>query len=103
MRPSKRYKQLKLEVDSFRSHYDYVVLSFTIKRKSVSGILKGNSCDWVFLSNSPTFLKMIPSGVLNKYTLWWDAIPKDIDKLYNGILDAAFKAGYDFCEKEIEV
>jgi hypothetical protein len=103
MSSSKRYKQLKLGMDSFQYHYNCVILSFTIKRKPVSGILKGNSFDWRFQSDSPAFLKLIPSGVLNKYALWWDAIPKDLDKLYNGILEAAFKAGYDLCEKDFEV
>ena len=103
MPPSKRYKQLKLGVDSFRSHYHCIVLSFTIKRKSVSGILKGNPVNWMFESDSPAFLKLVPSGVLNKYALWWDVVPKDLDKVYNGILEAAFKAGYDLCEKEPEM
>jgi hypothetical protein len=100
MPPSKRYKQLKLGMDSFQYHYDSVVLSFTINRKPVCGILKGNSVDWMFQSDSPAFLKLIPSGTLNKYAIWWDAIPKDINKVYNGILEASFKAGYDLCEKE---
>ncbi|MCU7551721.1 hypothetical protein OCK74_21550 [Chitinophagaceae bacterium LB-8] len=103
MPTSKRYKQLKLGVDSFRSHYQSVVLSFTIKRKSVSGILKGNRVDWMFQSDSPAFLKLVPSGILNKYALWWDMVPKDLDKVYNGIFEAAFKAGYDLCEIDFEV
>jgi hypothetical protein len=100
MPPTKRYKQLKLGMDSFLYHYDSVVLSFTINRKPVCGILKGNAVDWMFQSDSPAFLKLIPSGILNKYALWWDVIPKNIDKVYNGILEAAFKAGYDLVEKE---
>ena len=100
MAPFRRYKQLKLGVDSFQYHCHCVVLCFSIKRKPVCGILKGNSVDWMFQSDSPAFLKLIPSGILHKYALWWDAIPKDIDKVYNGILEAAFKAGYDLCDKE---
>jgi hypothetical protein len=100
MAPSKRYKQLKLGVDSFQYQCPCVVLTFSIKRKPVCGILKGSAVDWMFQSDSPAFLKLIPSGVLNKYALWCDAIPKDIDKVYNGILEAAFKAGYDLCDKE---
>lgn len=102
MAPSKRYKQLKLGVDSFQYQCPCVVLTFFIKRKPVCGILKGNAVDWMFQSDSPVFLKLIPSGVLNKYALWCDTIPKDIDKVYNGILEAAFKAGYDLCEKDLD-
>jgi hypothetical protein len=103
MRTLKRYKQLKLGVDSVRYHYSGIFLSFALNRKPVCGILKGNSLDWMFQSDSPAFLKQIPGGVLNKYALWWDHIPKDLDKIYNGILEAAFKAGYNLCEKDFEV
>jgi len=45
-------------------------------------------------------LKVVPSGKLSKYALWIDGIPKQINKIYNGIGEAAIKAGYDIAEKE---
>ena len=100
MSPSKRYKQLKLGMDSFRDRYDNIILSFTINSKPVCGVLKGNSVDWMFQSDSPAFVELIPSGILKKYALWWDVIPKNLDKVYNGILEAAFKAGYDLVDQK---
>jgi hypothetical protein len=103
MRVAKRYKQLKLSVDSLQGHYDRVYLSFRLNSHYIRGILNGNSVDWVFQSDSPAFVKRIPSGVLYKYALWTDDIPKDIGKVYNGILEAALKVGYDLNEREMEV
>lgn len=99
MRASKRYRQLKLNVDCFRDHYDKVFLLFKIGRRPVCGILNGNSVDWMFQSDSPEFLKLVPSGVLCKYALWIDAVPCDLGKVYDGVLEAAMKAGYDLREK----
>ena len=81
-------------------YYEGICIHFRLNRHPVEGILKGSITNWVFYSQSPAFLKQVPSGRLKKYALWYDTIPKDITKLYNGILEAALKAGYPIDEKE---
>ena len=97
----KRYSQLKFDIDSLQYHYEMVFLSFKINQHEVKGVLNGSSTDWTFQSNSPVFLKIVPSGKLSKYALWPGRVPRQINKIYNGIADAAIKAGYDITEKEL--
>jgi len=96
----KRYKQLKLETDAYQYHYEKLHLSFKLNQHTIEGILNGSASDWTFQSNSPAFLKQIPSGKLSKYALWVDEVPRQISKIYNGIWEAAIKVGYDIAEKE---
>jgi len=100
MPTKKRYRQLKFEINELQSHYEMVFLSFKLNRHEVTGFLNGSSADWTFQSNSPEFLKIIPSGKLFKYALWVGRVPKEITKIYNGIEEAAIKAGFDIMEKE---
>jgi len=96
----KKYKQLKLAIDSLQDHYNMVSLSFKLHQKPVTGVLNGSALDWSFESESPVFIKYIPSGMLRKYSLWTDKVPKNISQMYNAISDAALKAGFDLSEKE---
>lgn len=96
----KRYRQLRFEIDDLHFHYEMVFLRFKINRDEVVGILNGSVTDWLFQSDSPAFLKIVPSGKLFKYALWTNGIPKQLDRIYKGLSDAAFKAGYDLTEKE---
>ena len=96
----RRYKQLKLGVEPYRGEFDSLWLTFKLGSQPVQGLLIGARSDWRFLSSSEVFLKCIPSGVLPKYALWFNGVPKNISALYNNIFDAALKAGYDLTEKE---
>ena len=98
--PQKRYKQLKLGVEPYRGEFDSLWLTFKLGNQPVHGVLIGARSDWRFLSSSEIFLKYIPSGVLPKYALWCNGVPKNISSLYNNIFEAAQKAGYDLTEKE---
>jgi hypothetical protein len=97
---ARRYKQLKLHIDSHRDEYNSVWLQFKLGRHGVEGVLNGDCSDWYFESSSHAFLKMVPHGVLHKYALWIDVVPKNISTLYNCIYEAAYKAGYEMTEKE---
>ena len=97
----KRYKQLKLSIDSDSDHYEAVLLSFRLQNQTVFGILNGTIADWNFRSGSAVFLKYIPSGVLQKYALWVDQIPKKLPEIYDGISTAAAKAGYSMLEIDV--
>lgn len=96
----KRYRQLRFEIDQLEDHYHMVCLRFKINRQEVSGLLNGSITDWMFESKSDAFLKIVPSGRLCKYALWCDGVPKQINKIYKGVWEAAMKAGYDLLEKE---
>lgn len=96
----KRYRQLKLDMDLLQDHYEMVPLSFKLGHHQIRGILNGSATDWTFQSDSPAFLRIIPSGRLSKYALWIDHVPRQISKIYNGILESAIKAGYAIAEKE---
>ena len=98
--PQRRYKQLKLGIEPYREQYNHLFLSFRLGKHTVQGVLNGACHDWYFESLSPAFLKQIPSGVLYKYTLWYDRVPNNISSIYNNILEAALRAGYDLMEKE---
>jgi hypothetical protein len=98
--PCKRYKQLKLSIDSVRDHYEMVALSFRLHNQAVYGVLNGTLSDWHFTSRSPVFLRYIPGGVLHKYELWFHAVPKKLTDIYEGIFSAAQKAGYNMLETE---
>jgi hypothetical protein len=100
MPAKKRYRQLKLDLDVLQHHYEMVSLSFKLNHHQIKGILNGSATDWTFQSNSPAFLKIIPSGKLHKYALWLDRVPRQISKIYNGIWEAAVRAGYDIAEHE---
>jgi hypothetical protein len=96
----KKYKQLKLSMEFYQNHYGGLFLSFKLGRKTIDGILYGDTHDWFFQSSTPDFLYIIPSGILKKYALWIGEVPKEISTIYNSIIDAAFKAGYNMLEKE---
>ena len=96
----KRYKQLKLGIETSNDHYEDVVLFFKIQNQPVYGLLNGTLNDWHFQSGSPVFLKYIPKGILNKYALWMDAVPKKLSEIYSGIVTSATKAGYTMLEFE---
>jgi hypothetical protein len=96
----KRYRQLRLEIDELAYHYEMVRLSFKLNRREVNGILNGSASDWTFESNNPAFLKIIPTGRLSKYAFWLNGVPKQLNKIYKGIWEAAIKAGCDIAEKE---
>jgi hypothetical protein len=96
----RRYKQLKLEVEPYREQFNSLWLSFKLGKHPVQGLLIGASHDWCFQSTSPAFLKQIPTGVLRKYALWFNGVPKNISSIYNNILEAALREGYDLTEKE---
>ena len=96
----KRYRQLKFNIVELQYHYEMVFLSFKLNQHEVKGVLNGSTTDWTFQSTSPAFLKIVPSGKLSKYALWIGRVPKQINKIYDGISDAAIKAGYDITEKE---
>jgi hypothetical protein len=91
---------LKLEIEPYREQFNSLWLSFKIGKHTVEGVLIGACHDWCFRSASPVFLKQMPSGVLCKYALWYNKIPKNITSIYNNILEAALRAGYDLIEKE---
>jgi hypothetical protein len=96
----KRYRQLKFDIDILQHHFEMVFLTFKLNQHEVKGVLNGSSTDWTFQSGSPAFLKIVPSGKLSKYALWFGGVPRQIHKIYNGIGDAAIKAGYNLAEKE---
>lgn len=96
----KRYRQLKFEIDEQQDHYEGVLLRFRLNREEVTGLLNGSITDWVFQSDSPAFLKFVPSGRLCKYALWYDRIPQQVNRIYKGMWEAALKAGYELSEKE---
>jgi hypothetical protein len=96
----RKYRQLKLGFDGQQEHYVSVPVSFPLGGQIVTGILNGTAADWIFHSSSPVFLRDFPSGRLHKYELWIDRVPKQISRVYNGILASALKAGYDLAEKE---
>lgn len=98
----KKYRQLKLEIYALQGQYTDVVLSFRVNGNPISGILKGSLTDWTFTSDSPAFKRLVPSGMLHKYTLWVNRVPKGISKLYSAIIEAGLKAGYELEEKEEE-
>ena len=96
----KRYRQLRLDLDVLEHYYEMVPLSFRLNHHQVKGILNGSASDWTFQSESPAFLKIVPSGKLHKYALWTGLVPGQISKIYNGIWESAIKAGYDMAENE---
>jgi len=96
----KRYRQLRLELDLLDHHYEMVPLSFRLNHHQIKGILNGSASDWTFQSDSPAFIKIVPSGKLHKYALWTEGVPSQISKIYNGIWESAIKAGYDIAEIE---
>ncbi|HEX2606551.1 MAG TPA: hypothetical protein VHK91_04190 [Flavisolibacter sp.] len=98
---ARNHSQLALGISTLQDHFDGVVLHFRLLNKPVSGILKGSSCDWFFESGSPAFTRLIPGGRLSKYMLWNDAVPNSISDIYNGILESAWKEGYDLGEREV--
>jgi hypothetical protein len=100
MPATRRYKQLKMDMPSLRDHYKGIGLSFRLGHRCIEGLLQGSAADWAFCSESPAFVKYVPSGVLSKYMLWNDNVPRQISGLYNGILESAFKAGYDLSDKD---
>jgi hypothetical protein len=100
MPASKRHRQLQLDLSSFTWSTSPIVLSFQMNRRPVKGTLYGNCLNWTFESNSPAFLRYIPSGKLDKYALWINAVPPVISELYNKIYEAALKSGYSLQEKE---
>ena len=102
MPATRRYKQLKMSMEPLKDHYNGVFLSFRLHGHLVSGILNGSVSDWIFRSASPAFLKHFPSGRLHKYAVWNGEIPRSLSKTYNGIWEAALKAGYDLAEREEE-
>jgi hypothetical protein len=102
MSPARRYRQLKLEINTLQDQYPDIILYFRINGKEVIGMLKGSVHDWTFYSSSAAFLKVVPGGKLKKYMLWTVRIPKGLSRLYNAIGEAAIKAGYDLEEKDNE-
>ena len=98
----RKYRQLKLGFDGLQEYYVSVPVSFRLGGQMVTGILNGTAADWIFHSSSPAFLRDFPSGRLHKYELWIDQVPRQISKVYNGILTSALRAGYDLTEKEEE-
>ena len=96
----KRYRQLKFAIDELQGHYDCVLLFFKLNGQEVHGVLNGSVLDWTFESYSAAFLKIVPSGRLHKYALWFDSVPKQLNKVYWGIWEAATRAGYAITEKE---
>jgi hypothetical protein len=98
--PQRRYKQLKLSIEPYREEFIKLWLSFKLGKHTVQGILSGARNDWYFQSSSPAFLKQIPGGVLPKYALWYNRVPKNITSIYNNIMEAALREGYDLMEKE---
>lgn len=100
MPASKRLRQLQLDLSSFSWASSPIVLSFQIKKQPVKGVLHGNCSNWTFESNSPAFIRYIPSGKLDKYALWINTVPPVISELYNKIYEAALKTGYSLQEIE---
>lgn len=100
MTAARKYKQLKFSMDPLKDHYDAIALRFKLHHQVIKGALTGNYQYWFFKSESPAFLKHIPSGILFKYAIWENHIPTEVSNLYNAIWEAAFKAGYDLQEKE---
>ena len=100
LRTYRKYRQLKLSMETLREQYDGVLLQFKWNQAEIRGVLNGSVTDWNFRSQSPAFIRLVPSGHLSKYSLWVTRVPKSISKLYNGIADAALKAGYDMNDKE---
>jgi hypothetical protein len=52
--------------DIRKDAFENLVLTFDMHGKSVSGLLNGNYKAWLFDSDSPAFLKLIPSGRLTR-------------------------------------
>ena len=100
MCPSKKYKQLRFSLEGTRQYYHYLPLRFRLGRHLVEGVLHGDCADWYFLSESGAFLKLVPGGMLRKYMLWIDQVPKNIGIVYNAIADAAALKGYTMLERE---
>ena len=96
----KRLRQLRLDLSSYTRDVSPVWLSFQINRRPVKGLLYGDYQNWTFESNSPAFLKHVPSGKLNKYAYWINAVPGGISEVYNGIFEAALKLGYSLQDME---
>lgn len=76
--------------------YDHLPISFSIDSESVDGILDGDYKLWTFRSESPAFLRYIPSGVLKSSAAWKTPIPKEVHMLYKSIWTAAEAKGYTF-------
>ena len=87
-------------MEARKKQYDEVVLSFMLQSQRVTGVLKGSCQSWVFISASASFLKQVPGGQLFKYAFWPEGVPAAISSIYNGIWEAAVKAGYDLSEEE---
>ena len=85
---------------ALRMEYAGILLSFRLGRKEVSGILKGSRGDWTFESQSPAFLRQVPSGRLSKYALWLNNVPSHISDIYEGIRNAALNAGYEMDDSD---
>lgn len=96
----RKYRQLKLQISITEDHLDAVPLTFRLNRHFIQGILNGSVSDWFFQSQSPAFLKLVPSGRLQKYALWCNGVPRGISRIYNGIVEAAARSGYILDEKE---
>lgn len=91
---------MKLGIEPYRDQFNNLWLSFRLGKYIVEGVLNGACHEWYFESYSAAFLKQVPSGVLHKYELWYNSVPKNISNIYNSIMEAALKAGYDLLEKE---
>lgn len=92
-----------LPINALKREYAGVLLCFKLGRKDVCGLLNGSANDWTFESVSPAFIKHLPTGRLHKYAVWHNKVPSIVSNLYNGIWDAAFKAGYDLGERDDQV
>lgn len=76
--------------------YDHVAIGFSIDAEPIEGVLEGDYRYWTFTSESPEFLKFVPTGVLKSSAGWKKPIPKEIHMLYKSIWTAAESKGYSF-------
>lgn len=74
--------------------YNNVAITFITHSGSVTGVLNGTDKQWSFDSDSPAFLKMIPSGKLLKINSNIAELPSGIAELVNHIHRAAEDLGY---------
>jgi hypothetical protein len=98
----RKYKQLKLDIDDLSDEYPDVFLAFKLNGRTISGILQGSILDWSFHSDSSAFTRIVPDGVLRKYMLWLGPVPRGIHKLFDQLIAAAAKSGFELEEKEQE-
>lgn len=74
--------------------YESVALTFTLHTGSVTGVLSGNDHQWSFDSDSPPFLKLIPSGRLIKSSFNFTGLPHEIVELLHCIYRTTEDLGY---------